>query len=143
LADLTSPPNDPASWLRSEADDIIGSVTATAVTQQVALHPGGDVGSPGTFPGSGGGFAAADFNESGKVDAADLATWKTAFGPSSAADANGDGDSDGADFLTWQRQLGAMTAEAVATPVPEPVTLGLAGLGILTMALGRRRRHAK
>jgi hypothetical protein len=108
------------------------------VTQLTALHPGGDIGSPGTLPGGGGGFAAADFNDSGKVDAADLTAWKSAFGPSSTADADGDGDSDGADFLAWQRLLG--TASASASPVPEPVCLGLSSLALLATALVGRRR---
>lgn len=49
---------------------------------------------------------AADFNHNGTVDAADLATWKGAFGMGNGADANGDGVTDGNDFLVWQRTLG-------------------------------------
>jgi len=51
---------------------------------------------------------AADFNNSGAVDAADLETWKTGFGTDATADADADGDTDGADFLAWQRGLGEM-----------------------------------
>ncbi|QDT73030.1 LamG-like jellyroll fold domain-containing protein [Lacipirellula limnantheis] len=50
--------------------------------------------------------AAADFNNTGGVNAADLAVWKAAFGANANADADDDGRSDGADFLRWQRQFG-------------------------------------
>jgi len=60
--------------------------------------------------------AAADFNNTGGVNAADLAVWKTAFGTTANADADADddNDSDGADFLRWQRQLG-QTSDAGST----------------------------
>ena len=58
--------------------------------------------------------AAADFNNTGGVNAADLAVWKTAFGANANADADDDNDSDGADFLRWQRQFG-QTADAGST----------------------------
>ncbi|WP_428306930.1 hypothetical protein [Lacipirellula sp.] len=51
-------------------------------------------------------FAAADFNHSGAVDAADLSVWKMAFGSTNLGDANSDGVTDGSDFLVWQRQFG-------------------------------------
>jgi hypothetical protein len=54
----------------------------------------------------GGGSLATDFNGNGTVDAADLDTWKTAYGSTNLGDANGDGVTDGADFLAWQRDLG-------------------------------------
>jgi hypothetical protein len=50
---------------------------------------------------------AADFNDSGAVDGADLDVWETAFGSTAGGDADGDGDSDGADFLAWQSGFGA------------------------------------
>jgi hypothetical protein len=58
--------------------------------------------------------AAADFNQTGGVNQADLAQWRGAFGPSASADADDDGDSDGADFLRWQRQIG-QTSDAGST----------------------------
>lgn len=63
----------------------------------------------------------ADFNSDGKVDAQDLAVWKTAMSGGLAADATGDGHTDGADFLAWQRQLGAANGGAsLVEQVPEP-----------------------
>jgi hypothetical protein len=78
---------------------------------------------------------AADFDEDGDVDGADLTDpvkgWKARFG---------DG-LDGDDFLTWQRQLGLIGGDAeVATgSVPEPATAGLAGWGALVAGLFRSR----
>jgi len=63
---------------------------------------------------------AADFNDDGTVNGADLTIWKDAFGNSASGDADGDGDSDGADFLTWQRQVGSSSSAAAAAAVPEP-----------------------
>jgi hypothetical protein len=66
---------------------------------------------------------SADFNDDGRVNAADLAKWKGDFGTGNGSDADGDGDSDGNDFLLWQRQLGSGgPAAPAAAAVPEPST---------------------
>jgi parallel beta-helix repeat protein len=77
--------------------------------------------------------AAADFNSSGAVDAADLEAWRTGFGTATAAtkmqgNADSDADVDASDFVLWQRQL-----TSAVTAVPEPVggvwvAAGLCGL---------------
>ncbi len=86
--------------------------------------------------------AAADFDEDGDVDGADLAKWQLGFGIASGAahnqgDADGDGDSDGSDFLAWQRSspLGVPAGQ----PVPEPVTLVM--VVICTLAIFRCPRR--
>ena len=58
-------------------------------------------------------FLEADFNQSGKVNATDLAIWQDAFGNGPEGDADGDGDTDGRDFLIWQQQF--------IPPPPAPV----------------------
>ncbi|MBA4105968.1 MAG: hypothetical protein C0485_09435 [Pirellula sp.] len=81
---------------------------------------------------SGGSFPPADFNDSGAVDAADLAVWKGAFGASVAGDANNDGVTDGADFLIWQRDLGTSSGIAGsfdALVVEDPTNL-MASFGL-------------
>jgi hypothetical protein len=92
------------------------------------------------------GFLAADFNNSGTVDSADLAAWKSGFGTASGAakangDANGDGAVNGSDFLVWQRQLNGASSLASQQNVPEPssalLTLALVG------CLGRWRHATK
>jgi hypothetical protein len=57
----------------------------------------------------------ADFNGDGLVNAADLAAWKTSFGPSRT----------GANFLAWQRQLGAARAP-ISQAAPEPAAMLIA-----------------
>jgi glucose/arabinose dehydrogenase len=84
----------------------------------------------------------ADFNDDGKVDAADLEQWQAAFAANPMGDADNDGDSDGDDFLAWQRQLGS---PAVATPatdaVPEPSSAAIVASAALAALLARQRVH--
>jgi hypothetical protein len=88
----------------------------------------------------------ANFNESGGVDAADLALWKAHFGDNCLdaahlhGNANGDDVVDGHDFLLWQRQLG--TSPAVAA-VPEPATAALIAAALSSFnILALRQRPA-
>lgn len=82
---------------------------------------------------------AADFNDDDRVDAADLAIWRSGFGGTDGGDANGDGRVDGADFLVWQREFNANAATTSALhAVPEPTGIALAGLALgLLPALGQ------
>jgi T5SS/PEP-CTERM-associated repeat protein len=88
-------------------------------------------------------YLAADFDENGIVNGADLANWKTGFGTAAAAthmqgDADFDGDVDGADFLTWQLQLGSAPAIAATATVPEPTScLLLVAAFVLFAAIAR------
>ncbi len=89
---------------------------------------------------------AADFDEDGDVDAADLVKWETGFGTSGTAvhmdgDADGDDDVDGSDFLTWQRQFGSgVPTLASSQAVPEPATLYMLLLGVAAMFSASRKR---
>lgn len=84
-----------------------------------------------------------DFDGDGDVDGDDLADWQASYGVNAGADADGDGDSDGADFLTWQRNFGRTAQDPApltgSIAVPEPATLGLIGLGLLSYWWARRR----
>jgi hypothetical protein len=65
-------------------------------------------------PGSAGLPIAGDFDASGTVNAADFATWKSAFGTSASqigfgADGNHDGRVDAADYTAWRDNLGSTT----------------------------------
>ncbi len=88
-----------------------------------------------------GGGLAADFDNSGGVRAADLALWRSNYGPSAVGDADGDNDTDGNDFLIWQRELGQGSGVlASAAAVPEPSAGALLGLALLCRGLALRRR---
>jgi hypothetical protein len=91
---------------------------------------------------------AADFEEDGDVDAADLERWKLHHGTSPSAahsqgDADGDGDVDGGDFLVWQRQLSVAsedaTAAGVAVPEPAGATMAIVLAGALVWRGTARR----
>lgn len=85
----------------------------------------------------------ANFNETGAIDGADLALWKANLGATCLqADhghGNADGDDyvDGRDLLDWQRQLGSTPASAVSTMAPEPATLALVVMTLLSGLFGR------
>lgn len=87
---------------------------------------------------------AADFDEDGDVDSADLAAWRNGYGTSGSAehyhgDADGDSDVDGDDFLVWQKQFGnGVSATTAVAAVPEPTTMLLATLAALALTARRR-----
>jgi hypothetical protein len=91
-------------------------------------------------------ISAADFNQDGAVDSADVLLWQGNYGLNADCDADGDGDTDGADFLVWQRQLGggaAAGAEVASVGyggVPEPTALALGSACLVMAALVRARR---
>jgi hypothetical protein len=84
---------------------------------------------------------AADFDQDGDVDAADLASLRYGFGLFTHGDADRDNDTDGADLLAWQRQL-VVPASAAGAAVPEPTT-ALFALTAATLCSARARRLAR
>jgi hypothetical protein len=57
---------------------------------------------------------AADLDQSGLVDAADVAAWEEAYGADDGGDADRDGDSDGDDFRLIQQQFGLASQPGAA-----------------------------
>jgi hypothetical protein len=94
--------------------------------------------------------AAGDFNDDGRVDAADYTVWRDNLGTDHILGGHGDenGDSlnvvDMDDYTLWKANFGwvAPASPALASAVPEPGTLGMLAAGSLGLALWRRlRRH--
>jgi hypothetical protein len=86
----------------------------------------------------------ADFDSDGDVDGADLLTWQHWLGSSGAVgraegDANGDHVVNAADLAIWRTQFAGGMAGANAAAVPEPATFGLAGIGLASAVMLRRR----
>jgi len=87
------------------------------------------------------GLTAGDYDQNGKVDAADYDVWKSAYGAAatptgSGADGNGDGIVDAADYSIWRDNLGAsvftsgMGGGARGAIVPEPQIHWLVAVGL-------------
>jgi hypothetical protein len=76
---------------------------------------------------------AADFDNDGDVDGADLVEWRAAYAATAVGDADQDADSDGADFMIWQREVGVTASLPTASAVPEPA--GIAALVAATLFL--------
>jgi hypothetical protein len=87
--------------------------------------------------------ANANFNETGGVNAADLALWRANYGANRLDATHGHGNAntddyvDGADFLLWQRQLGPPPSAAAGASVPEPTSALLAAGALIAAAFMR------
>jgi hypothetical protein len=77
---------------------------------------------------------AADFDNDGSVDAADLGVWQTRFDQ---------GLADGANLLLWQQQLGMSESTPVivagSAVVPEPAMLAIFAAALPALIAARRR----
>lgn len=126
LADPSGDPTVGANWVAAGFQDQFGSF------QSGLRHPGGDVGSPGSFtivPEQG---QAGDFDDDGDVDGRDFLIWQrggsTPGGPLSASD-----------LADWQTNFGAQPPLTAVTAVPEPASLAMLALALVPMAFGRKR----
>ncbi|MBA4105400.1 MAG: hypothetical protein C0485_06545 [Pirellula sp.] len=141
LVNLASPASNGASWARSVADDLAGSANAAAVLDSVAIHPGGDLGSPGQF-GVSTPANDADFNDDGIVNGADLLIWQRGFGTGTnhaTGDADGNGAVNAADLALWKATFGTSGVSANVAAVPEPSSIVLAGAAMFASSALRRR----
>jgi hypothetical protein len=91
---------------------------------------------------------AGDFNDDGRVDAADYTVWRDNLGTHHILAGHGDenGDSfdvvDNDDYTIWKANFGhvSSTGTAASLAAPEPGTLGLLAAGALGVMSLRRRR---
>jgi hypothetical protein len=85
---------------------------------------------------------AGDFNNDGKVDAGDYATWRKNSSNASLPNDNGLA-TQAARYGLWRANFGKPSGAGAGgvsgATVPEPTAIGLAGLGILAVLAGRRR----
>lgn len=94
-------------------------------------------------------FFEADFDEDGDVDQTDYAIWVGAFNLNQLGDATGDNISNAADYTVWRDQLGSVSDGIPGSggfglaAVPEPGTLALVLVGMVSGCYFRRRRLAK
>ncbi len=92
-----------------------------------------------------------DYNDDGVVDAADYTVWRDSFGQSGSdlpADGDGNGTVDEADYVVWKSHYGdtagsgSTTGGAALAAVPEPASLVMLILGLLTIRFIRRTSPA-
>ena len=127
LTDLALDPNQADSWFLSSAGDGSGiSANANAIGGFIDIHPGGDVGSPGTFGAQIAGVPG-DYNEDDKVDAADYTSWRDNLGKNITLPNEDPGTTPGVvtqeDYLFWKAQFAAAAAGGgFSAAVPEPAT---------------------
>jgi hypothetical protein len=142
LPDLAVDPGLGESWILAAENDGFGiSYNATGLGGIIDVHPGGDVGSPGSFgPDTGG--TPGDYNDDGIVNAADYVLWRNNEGQNFAlanerSDAATPGVPDSEDYEFWVSQFG-MGGGGGAVAVPEATTATLAILAILSACVVRR-----
>jgi hypothetical protein len=138
LANLTSNPATPSSWLRSDSNN---ASTPQAVLAEVVDSPGGDVGSPGFVPGVVTSLAG-DYNGNGIVDMADYVLWRDALQNGTALPHDTTPESvSAADYDLWRANFGRTGGAgsiANVAAVPEPMT-GVMGLVAVVLTLGQIR----
>jgi Lamin Tail Domain len=108
LSPANADPSLPGSWQLSASGDGISSNASPAFQNNVPDHPGGDVGSPGFFPG--GTTMDGDFNNDGLYNCADIDPLvnNIANGTNTGSfDLTGDGQVNAADLAAWLAEAGA------------------------------------
>jgi hypothetical protein len=87
---------------------------------------------------------SADFDGDSDVDGADLLIWQRNLGTGSThaqGDANGDSLVNASDLAIWRSTFGQPVATTTVTSVPEPASVALAGVLIVSLFLVSVRRQ--
>lgn len=89
---------------------------------------------------------AGDYNGDGLVDAADFVIWRDSYGQTGtglAADGDGSGEVDQADYTLWVGNFGSTSgpsqSSSNSTSVPEPASLIMILIGLISAASRRQR----
>jgi hypothetical protein len=87
-----------------------------------------------------------DYNDNGVVDAGDYVLWRT--GGPLQFEVDTPGTVNAADYTAWRARFGQTTAGSgsgsimlLSNEIPEPTSLALAWLGLLTIPIFARRHH--
>jgi hypothetical protein len=91
---------------------------------------------------------AGDYNHDGIVDAADYTVWRDMLGQTGsglAADGNGDNQIDAGDYNIWNTNFGNHSGSGAGAnaAVPEPATLLMLLVGLLTICASRQQKCRK
>lgn len=87
-----------------------------------------------------------DYNQNGRVDAADYTVWRDKLGAASLPNENpaqSPGIVDSADYQVWKSNFGQGTGGAAATAVPEPTALAITLVTVCGWALITSRRASQ
>lgn len=81
-----------------------------------------------------------DYNEDGRVDAADFVVWRDSLGSTDelAADGSGNGVIDAEDYNVWKNNFGTGATSQILKSIPEPSSLAMFAIGCLTLSVCRR-----
>jgi hypothetical protein len=128
-------PTNGETWQIITAGGITGAFSSITAGYSV-LHQGNNLMLLfGTAP------LAGDYNHDGVVDAADYIVWRNSFGQTGsglAADGDGSGTVDQADYDLWKMNFAATSpgsGAAASRAVPEPATIWLTIMGLITVAI--------
>jgi len=124
LRDLGNDPNSGLSWDQSFDGDLVGSFQIQIDT---VFHPGGDIGSPGTFSVAAG--VDGDFDSDGDVDGNDFLAWQRGESPDPLS---------AGDLALWEDNFGTTAAQVAASTIPEPSSLLLLSLALVPLAVRRQ-----
>jgi len=124
----------------------IGGGTFEIVQEQASFNVGAGVLDLQIIAPEAGAFVpSADFNEDTDIDGSDFLIWQRGFnaaGVLAQGDADDSGFVDAADLAIWEAQYGVPPLNAAASSVPEPGAITLLLLGWITAIITRRPAYA-
>jgi hypothetical protein len=144
LDTMNGDPNAAANWTRAGAAGDALSFQSSPIFDSLIDHEGGDVGSPGYAPGVVINETPGDYNDNGRVDAADYAIWRKLVGTTSVLpnDPHVGTMIDDDQYNTWRLNFGRSAAgQGSFDPVaiPEPQALLMIAAAVFCLSAQRPR----